>query len=339
MSNTVIQIKRSTTDTIPANVVFGEPAFSANGDILYIGDESNTAIAIGGKRTPGTLTANQAIVPDGNGVVDIIYADDLSANAVTANSFNDLADVPLNNKVDVLWKLLGFRRARTDSVLNKLASDETEVSQLIISPPEIWVNADAIPSTKPGTNSAIVLLYSEFETAEDMTSSSKRTWKTSLSNWIPPRFGTTYTANVYIDTAGSSNPAANGVQVPATGLVGKGEWYMDYQAGILHFIGLELPTALTGANSVFITAARYDGDTGFTGVTLTSANLVNATITSLSAPLSTLYGGTGLSSFNPNSVFASSNSSTIEFKSGSNGQVMIVTDNDVSFEDLDGGTY
>ena len=70
MANSVIQIKRSTTDAVPANVVFGELAYTANGKVLYIGDETNTAIAIAGNRTPGVLTANQAIVVDENSIID-----------------------------------------------------------------------------------------------------------------------------------------------------------------------------------------------------------------------------------------------------------------------------
>lgn len=339
MANTQILIKRSNTDAVSANVDFGELAYTANGDILYIGDRSNTAVAIAGKRTPGTLTANQALVADANGYIDVIKADEIVAGNVAVNTLSEQYDIPVTSKIDVMWKLLGFNKARTDGVSAKLAGDETIVSNIIIAPSDIWTDAGSIPSTKPGTNSAIVLLYSEFETTEDATSTADRTWLTALTNWIPPRYGTSYTANVYIDTTGSGNPAANGVQIPSTGTAGKGEWYMDYQAGTLHFIGLELPPELTGANTVFITAARYDGDVGFTGAVLTNSELVNATITSLSAPLATAYGGTGVSAFTPNTVFTASNSSAIGFRGGANGQIMIVTNNDVSFEDLDGGTY
>ena len=50
-------------------------------------------------------------------------------------------------------------------------------------------------------------------------------------------------------------------------------------------------------------------------------------------------GGTGVSSFTANSLLAAANTSAMTFKTGSNGQVMFVTDNDVEFGDLDGGTY
>jgi len=414
MANSVIQIKRSQTDTYPSNVVFGELAFTSNGDVLFIGNEANAAIAIGGERFPGVLTANQAIVVDANSFVNLLNTVDLlvsnSANieALTVNTsitatditvantltvsgdiilrgdslqFGDGGDVislgatvntsiiptdnesydlgaatklwrklfvkeihesvdpPLNNKVDVLWKKIGFNRVRTDAISNKTALSETEVSDLIITPSEIWADASSIPSTKPASNASVVIVYTDLEATEDTTSTSLRTWKTGVSNWIPPRFGSTYQVNVYCDTSGSTDPSSNGVQFAQAGSGYNDEWYFDYQAGVLHFIGSSLPTVLDGTKSVFISGAKYNGNTGFTGTSLTNANLINATITSLSAPLEVKDGGTGVSSFQANSLLASANSSTMAFKTGSNGQVMLINNNDVEFSDLDGGTY
>ena len=92
MADALIRIKRSQTDAVPGNVVFGELAFTTNGDILFIGNEANTAIAIGGQRFPGVLTANQAIVVNSSSYVDILNTVDLlvsnSANieSVTVNT-------------------------------------------------------------------------------------------------------------------------------------------------------------------------------------------------------------------------------------------------------------
>jgi hypothetical protein len=73
MSNTVIQIKRSTSNSAPL-LSPGELAYTSNGDVLFIGSPagSNTAnvFAIAGKRTPGTLTANQAVVVNANGFIN-----------------------------------------------------------------------------------------------------------------------------------------------------------------------------------------------------------------------------------------------------------------------------
>ena len=49
MANTVIRIKRSTNTASFANIVYGEPAFTANGGILYIGGFTNgTSVAVAG---------------------------------------------------------------------------------------------------------------------------------------------------------------------------------------------------------------------------------------------------------------------------------------------------
>jgi len=79
----LIQIKRSATVNNFANIVFGELAFTTNGDILYIGDSTNAvSIPIAGRRTPGTLSANQAIVVNSSSYVDILKTANLVANSI-----------------------------------------------------------------------------------------------------------------------------------------------------------------------------------------------------------------------------------------------------------------
>ena len=73
----LIQIKRSTTTASPTSLANGEFAYSSNGNVLFIG--ANGAVeAIGGKRTPGTLTANQALVANSTSGIDKV----ITANAV-----------------------------------------------------------------------------------------------------------------------------------------------------------------------------------------------------------------------------------------------------------------
>lgn len=242
-------------------------------------------------------------------------------------------------KVDLLWKKIGFSKAKSDTNANKKAPNEAIVSDFIIKPSTIWSDASSVPSTIPGSNSGVVIVYTGTETTEDITSTARRTWKSEIINWIPPSFGATYQLKVYSDTADSTNAVSNGTQLFETGSGNDDEWYFDYQSGVLHFIGSNLPSSVTSGKSIFISGAKYNGNTGFSGTSLTNANLVNATITSLSAPLEVKDGGTGVTSFTANSVLAAANSSTMDFKTGSNGQVMIVTNNDVDFGDLDGGTY
>ena len=83
MSN-LIQIKRSLTQASPPSLANGELAYTANGNILYIG--SNGSInAIGGLRSPGTLTANQALVANTSSGIDKVITANLVAYSITAN--------------------------------------------------------------------------------------------------------------------------------------------------------------------------------------------------------------------------------------------------------------
>jgi hypothetical protein len=62
----------------------GEPAYSANGDVFYIGS-NGAIIAIGGKRVPGVLTANQAVVTNSSNMIDKMLFGNSTVNA-TVNS-------------------------------------------------------------------------------------------------------------------------------------------------------------------------------------------------------------------------------------------------------------
>lgn len=84
MANNLIQIKRSTTTAAPTSLANGELAYSSNGDVLYIG--ANGAVEpIGGKRTPGILTANQALVADGSSYLNEIKTGNLTVSYIEAN--------------------------------------------------------------------------------------------------------------------------------------------------------------------------------------------------------------------------------------------------------------
>lgn len=84
MANNLIQIKRSLTTAQPVSLANGELAYTANGDVLYVGS-NGTIQAIGGARTPGTLTANQALVANATGWLDSVKAANLVTEKVYAN--------------------------------------------------------------------------------------------------------------------------------------------------------------------------------------------------------------------------------------------------------------
>jgi len=103
MASNKIQIKRSLTTAIPASLANGELAYTAAGDVLYIGSNSDI-VAIGGKRNPGLLTANQALVTNSTAWVDEIRVANLVATNIWANGQNGPAGTILASDGDsVYW--------------------------------------------------------------------------------------------------------------------------------------------------------------------------------------------------------------------------------------------
>jgi hypothetical protein len=188
-------------------------------------------------------------------------------------------------KVDYLFKKLGFGITKTDTNANKVAANESIASPLLLRGDKVWQQASSIPSTKPGSSSGVVTVYTGASTVEctaDITSSSNRTWKTGQTDWIPPEFGSTYLVNVYVHTSSDASNAediANKVFITGSG--NNDEWFFDYQSGVLHFIGTNLPDGVNfSGKSVYVAGAKYTGafgvggDTGtveFSGNTLTTA--------------------------------------------------------------------
>lgn len=84
MSN-IIQIKRSTSSASPETLANGEFAYTSLVDVLYIGSPNGSVVAIGGARTPGILTANQALVANSSGSIDEIRTANLVPTKIYAN--------------------------------------------------------------------------------------------------------------------------------------------------------------------------------------------------------------------------------------------------------------
>ena len=190
-----------------------------------------------------------------------------------------------SQKIDYLFKKLGFGITKTDTNANKVAANESIASPLLLRGDKVLKAAGSIPATKPSSSSGVVTVYTgatTVETTADITATSNRTWKTGLTDWIPPEFGSTYLVNVYIHTAGdASNAESISNKVFITGSGNNDEWFFDYQSGVLHFIGTNLPDGVNfSGKSVYVAGARYTGDFGvggdignieFSGNTLTTA--------------------------------------------------------------------
>lgn len=99
----LIQIKRSLTAASPGSLANGELAFSSNGNVLFVG--ANGAVEpIGGKRFPGTLTANQALVANSTSGIDKVIVANLVPTAIYANgSFGTAGQGLVSNGSAVYW--------------------------------------------------------------------------------------------------------------------------------------------------------------------------------------------------------------------------------------------
>jgi hypothetical protein len=104
MSTNLIQIKRSLTTATATSLANGELAYTANGDVLFIGSNSGIK-AIGGARTPGTLTANQALVANATSGIDKVIVANLVPSNVWANGAAGTAGQVLssNSTGGVYW--------------------------------------------------------------------------------------------------------------------------------------------------------------------------------------------------------------------------------------------
>ena len=174
-----------------------------------------------------------------------------------------------SQKVDLLWKKVGFSKAKSDTNDAKKAPNEAIVSDFIIKTSQIWAQSGSVPGVIPTANSSIVNVYADsisgaLETTEDTTASDERTWKTNTTNWIPPSFGATYQLKVYAAPTGTNNPQSSGEQLFETGSGNDDQWYFDYQSGVLHFIGNNLPSSIgtSSGNVIYVSGAKYVGSFG-----------------------------------------------------------------------------
>jgi len=202
---------------------------------------------------------------------------------------------PDNQKVDYLWKKIGYGVAKTDIAGNIDATNEPYASPLLIRSDTIWTQSGSIPAVIPSSNSSVVTVYpSTFpiqSTNDAGIPTPTLTWVTGVTNWIPPEFGSTYQVKVYIAPSGdAANAATKGTQVFATGSGNNDEWFFDYKAGILNFNSNSTPYSGGGpisftGNSVYISGGVYAGTFGIPSANAVLGNLVinNTTLTSNSA--------------------------------------------------------
>ena len=253
-------------------------------------------------------------------------------------------------KVDYLWKKLGYGRTKTDTNAAKKAPNEAIASPLLLRGDNTWNQASSIPGVIPGSSSGVVTVYptsGPIETTNDGTAAANRTWKTGVIDWIPPEMGSTYQVKVYIHTSSDAgNAAASGDQVFAVGSSSSNndEWFFDYQSGVLHFIGANLPNGISfTGKSVYISGARYTGTKGLqnletkTGNTEFTANNIGNIVTNADMTFTTQ--GTGLFDFNTTTGMVVPTGTTLERPSAQEGIIRFNTTTGKYEVSLDGSTY
>lgn len=204
--------------------------------------------------------------------------------------------ISTEQKLDFLWKKLGYGKTKTDINSIKAATNEAIPSPLLLTGTDLWTDAYQIPGTKPSADTTVVGLYqdaaggaSSVECIADGTASANRTWKTNLNNWIPPQFGSTYGIKVYLDNANQANPQSTGTELFAAGSGNNDEWFFDYASGVLNFIGTNLPSGIAG-KKIYIVGARYIGKLGnrFTALYVDSAEINHLTVDSSEVTLTNI---------------------------------------------------
>ena len=196
-----------------------------------------------------------------------------------------------SQKVDYLWKKIGYSATKSDNV--KAGFEEAIPSPLQIRGDKVMSDSGSIPGTIPGANTSILTVYTTslpYECAVDGTTATpNRTWKTGLTDWISPEFGSTYQVKVWVNLASSAgNASTAGTSLSAGGSGNNDEWFFDYQAGLLHFIGTNLPNGVSfTGKSVYVSGARYTGTFGVsTPVSVGNLTISNVTISANTAAVS-----------------------------------------------------
>jgi hypothetical protein len=205
--STSIKIKRSQSTATPTSLDSGELAFTSNGDILYIGSpNSNTVTPIGGKRYPGVLTANQALVANSTSYLDVIKTANLYINEFTVNAINAIANTThlgaaSNNELTTTWAVKTY----VDSSISYTVTSGSSNAQVLFNNSGI-VGGDAGLTYNASTDTLTAGNFSgngALVTSVDAATVGGNT-ATTLRNYSDTMAGTAYTnAASYADTKAS----------------------------------------------------------------------------------------------------------------------------------------
>lgn len=280
-----VWILRSLNTSVPGALANGALAYTANGDILYIGSNGNI-VPIAGARTPGTLTANQALVTNATNMIDKIMMGNTIVNAVV----NSLA-LTISNST-VTFSVIKPTAAQVSSADYYLASDST------------WKQASSGKSAGDGLTSNATHIYVNPGNTQ-VVANSTGTWidqthidHNSLSNFVANKHidhtAVTMTAGVGL-TGGGDISATRTISVsPGDGTIvanstgtwvntkdglkanSTGLWVLAGTGVTVNSTGVHIGQAVaTGSNPTF-------NDLTLTGNLVISGSLVNINVATLS---------------------------------------------------------
>ena len=208
-----------------------------------------------------------------------------------------------SQKIDYLWKKVGYGVTKTAEPESKQAFNESIASPLLYRGDLIWTQSGDIPGVPPADTTSLVQVYKDgggagysptVQCTEDLTAPDNQTWKTNLANWIPTQFGDNYLVQIYAAAPGITNAQTVGTKLFGAGSGSDDTWFFDYQSGVLNFNGATIPTAIgTGtANTIYVVGYRYVGAFGV-DTTFISNGTSNVTIATANGNITMAVNGTG----------------------------------------------
>ena len=210
-----------------------------------------------------------------------------------------------SQKLDYVWKKLGYGVAKTAEPTALGAANEGTASPLLYRGDLIWTQSGDIPSTQPpgSITTSIVQVYADgggagvtaaVQTTEITSAPDNQSWATGLTTWIPIQFGPDYLVRVYAGAPGAANIRATGTFLNQNGSGIDDTWFFDYQAGIVNFNGANIPTAIgtSTANTIYVMGYTYVGELGV-DTTFISNGTSNVQVVSSGGNVTVGVGGVG----------------------------------------------
>ena len=363
MPTNLIQIKRSLNTAVPASLANGELAFTANGDVLYIGSNS-VIVPIGGKRTPGTLTANQNITVNSSLWIDVLNTTKLIIGAVgttinissiNTTSNSTVLGAAANNELVTSWAIKNYVDNKTNVVSPPGSNTEIQFNDSGVANASAGLVFDKAANNLTVSNSISALILS----ARDLTLTGNLTVQGTLTTvdatnlQVKDSMIKLADQNTTTDTLsiGFYGTFGNSTVTQFTGI------FRDSADGIIKSFTTEKePTTTVDTSNNTYAAATIQtflksGGAGLTGL-IANSSVINITANStlsvalvantlsLSTALPGTSGGTGLATIAAGSIIVgNSTNGFTALALGADGTILQVSGTSLVYSTLDGGTF